>query len=364
MVLSLLVLLGAGEAAAYCLMKTSGPNPYVAWKTMPVTYRVANNITDPQLLAAIDAAFATWGSVSCSTLAFQKGAPFTMCTQTPCPSGTVPFLHATPYIYVYWFSTSTGFPSNSQYVVSMYLWHDQYQAIVGGSLALNAFTYQWNASGGNAAQSILDLQNGMTAFIGHVIGLDDSKVPGATMYPGIAYGDTSKRTLEQDDINGLVYLYKAASCPAPPPPGPNGCSAPPPPSDAPVPLDASSVLPDAGPGTEAGVDGPGVADLSSGDLSSGDGPGPLADGPATDGPMADDASHVDQSAAGDGPASPADGGVGDGGAGDGTGGDPKIWAPPEEDTGCCRVSHARRADGASFILLALLWLLFLRRRSR
>lgn len=37
----------------------------------------------------------------------------------------------------------------------------------------------------------------------HGIGLGHSNVPGATMWPTTAYGDTSWRTLEADDIAGV-----------------------------------------------------------------------------------------------------------------------------------------------------------------
>lgn len=373
-VASLVVACTATEAAGYCLAKVSGTNPYVAWTTMPVTYRVSDSLTDPALLQAIDQAFQTWGSVPCATLTFAKGTQFTMCTQTPCPSGTVAFQHNAPAIHIYWYNSATGYPTSPLFVAYMYFVHDTLGALVSGSIAINAFNYNWNATGGSVAPATLDVQNELTAFIGHVIGLDDSTVPTATMYPSISYGDTSKRVLDPDDIDGLTYLYPLASCPAPPPPGPNGCSTTPapdggPPADAGPPADlgpspdGSDAAPvDAGPlpdgvvPTEAST-GEGVsADGPTGDASAGDGP------VANDGPVAGDGP-------GDGPAQPVgDGaGVADGPAG---GEGPTVdltvgeGLPPPADSGCCRVGHARQGELAGPLLLALLLLGLLRRRRR
>lgn len=69
---------------------------------------------------------------------------------------------------------------------------------------------------------------------------------------------------------------------------------------------------------------------------------------------------------GDGPTSTTDGGTGDGpGTGDGTaiGGDP-ILEPPEDDDGCCRVSHARSGSVPYLTLVGLAILLLLGRRRR
>ena len=53
-----------------------------------------------------------------------------------------------------------------------------------------------------------DVQNVMTHEFGHMLGLDDvSADSSVTMYYSAGKGETKKRTLEQDDINGFNYLY-------------------------------------------------------------------------------------------------------------------------------------------------------------
>jgi len=289
-----MVCLHPARAAGYCVTIPQGLNKSVSWKTIPVTYRVSDNLTDAAMLTAIDDAFKTWEAVACSTLKFTKGAQFKICTEsdkTKCTNGTVHFEHGTAYIYVFWFDSTNkaAFPAaagTSAYY--NFLWFGMTAGIEGGSLAVNAFTYKWNAAGGDATNSILDLQNEMTTMAGSVIGLTDSKVATASMWPTMKFGDTSKRALDPDDIKGLTHLYldkSNASCTAPPPPGADGCegSAPSPdgqptpgdgqPDGQPVTGDGQPVVTDAPVYTEAGmpiVDGTGSGCTSSADCPSGE----------------------------------------------------------------------------------------------
>ena len=59
----------------------------------------------------------------------------------------------------------------------------------------------------NGESGSYDIQNCMTHEVGHMIGLDHSAVPEATMYESGPTGETSKRSLSQDDIHGVFYLY-------------------------------------------------------------------------------------------------------------------------------------------------------------
>lgn len=220
---------------AYCLYKVTAPkSPYVSWTSVPVTYRISSNLTDAKILAAIDKAFSTWGSVTCSKLKFTKGTSFSICTDKACAAFSKPG----KYIDIYWFTTSSDLFANSSnpkmpFASYAYLTHDNAGGIAGASVGVNAADYKWNTTGGDT--QTFDVQNELTNFIGGVIGLSDTQIAGTTMYYKLAFGDTSKQTLEQDDKNGLLYLYntKATGCPTPPAPGANGCT-------------AGSVVPDSG----------------------------------------------------------------------------------------------------------------------
>jgi len=62
----------------------------------------------------------------------------------------------------------------------------------------------------------IDVQNTVTHEAGHSLGLDHTPDPDATMYASAPSGETSKRTLAQDDINGICAIY-------PPAGGSGGC---------------------------------------------------------------------------------------------------------------------------------------------
>lgn len=64
--------------------------------------------------------------------------------------------------------------------------------------------FPWRNNGSTAGY---DVQNVMTHELGHMLGLDHTDVAWATMIEGTNKGDTWKRTLEQDDLNGFNAIY-------------------------------------------------------------------------------------------------------------------------------------------------------------
>ena len=65
----------------------------------------------------------------------------------------------------------------------------------------------------NPAAVMTDVQNTVTHELGHVLGLDHSTVPEATMYLSAPSGDLEKRTLAADDIAGLCFIYAPLETP-------------------------------------------------------------------------------------------------------------------------------------------------------
>ncbi|MBL0385241.1 matrixin family metalloprotease [Tumebacillus sp. ITR2] len=53
-----------------------------------------------------------------------------------------------------------------------------------------------------------DVGANITHELGHLLGLAHSVDPEATMFDQSALGETKKRTIEQDDKNGILFLYK------------------------------------------------------------------------------------------------------------------------------------------------------------
>jgi MYXO-CTERM domain-containing protein len=76
----------------------------------------------------------------------------------------------------------------------------------------------------------MDVQNTVTHEAGHTLGLDHSLDPNATMYASAPFGETSKRDLGNDDIQGVCAIYprgqQSVTCaPQQNPGGGCGCSA-------------------------------------------------------------------------------------------------------------------------------------------
>ncbi len=74
-------------------------------------------------------------------------------------------------------------------------------------IVFNGDDFSWSTSGESGK---MDVQNIATHEIGHFLGLDDlysSSDSEATMYGYAAPGETKKRTLTEDDKNGIRFLY-------------------------------------------------------------------------------------------------------------------------------------------------------------
>ncbi len=72
-----------------------------------------------------------------------------------------------------------------------------------------AVTWCDDPEGALAGISPVDLQGVMTHEFGHALGLDHSTVPGATMGVTTANAGLDLRSIEQDDRDGLAFLYGA-----------------------------------------------------------------------------------------------------------------------------------------------------------
>lgn len=57
----------------------------------------------------------------------------------------------------------------------------------------------------------MDVQNTVTHEAGHFLGLDHTSVAGATMAATASIGETAKRSLEPDDVQGICAIYPAGA---------------------------------------------------------------------------------------------------------------------------------------------------------
>ncbi|MED5369777.1 MAG: matrixin family metalloprotease [Myxococcota bacterium] len=76
---------------------------------------------------------------------------------------------------------------------------------VGFDIAVNAKDHEWSLAGDSDR---IDLQNTLAHEWGHVLGMGHSDADAwATMHASAAPGETHKRDLSQDDVDGLYFLY-------------------------------------------------------------------------------------------------------------------------------------------------------------
>ncbi|MEC7986768.1 MAG: matrixin family metalloprotease [Myxococcota bacterium] len=85
-----------------------------------------------------------------------------------------------------------------------YTWSNEEGEIVHFDIAINAEHHDWSADGSLEKH---DLQNTVTHEFGHVLGLDHSSIPEATMSPSAPAGELSKRELHEDDLLGYHVIY-------------------------------------------------------------------------------------------------------------------------------------------------------------
>lgn len=78
--------------------------------------------------------------------------------------------------------------------------------IVDADVELNAAWFEFTVSD-TAVRT--DVRNTLTHEIGHMIGLDHSNDRRATMYASAPEGELAKRSLAQDDVDGLCDIYPA-----------------------------------------------------------------------------------------------------------------------------------------------------------
>lgn len=92
-------------------------------------------------------------------------------------------------------------------VALTHVWSASDGQIVGFDLAFNVRDHVW-ATDGDAHAT--DLLNTLTHELGHALGLDhDHAHPEATMYATTLAGETIKRDLAADDVEGLQAMYGA-----------------------------------------------------------------------------------------------------------------------------------------------------------
>ena len=182
---------------AYQVNKTAG-GADIKWFNPNVTYYINSSMGPSNNLPAFQAAMQTWTDVVTSYFTFVYGG-----TTTSSSCGTNDGANIVCY-------GSMGL--NGILAQNMVWYNSSSGQIMDCDIKFNT-SYPWATDG---SPSAFDVQNVGTHELGHSLSLADlysAADSEKTMYGYSAAGETKKRTLDQDDINGITYLYPGDATP-------------------------------------------------------------------------------------------------------------------------------------------------------
>ncbi|MGM0557496.1 MAG: matrixin family metalloprotease [Myxococcota bacterium] len=182
------------------------------WRSPCVEYKVnedgtsqveSDGIADTTY-EAIRASFNAWNNVECSELQMVDGGTTSVTAAEGPPTGDNERLSLVVFRDSDW-GTVPGASARSYALTSVSYLPDTGQ-ILDADIEINSDTYDLNILG-EPRDMQADLVNTLTHEVGHFLGLAHSFESEATMYSQAPLGETDKRSLEQDDIDGICDAY-------------------------------------------------------------------------------------------------------------------------------------------------------------
>lgn len=174
----------------------------VSWS---INHRGSDDVEDFELVhEAVRKAFAAWNAQGCSYIKFYE-TPISRCEckHIGCNVG------GKNVNLIVWCEDYWPFHDRpSAVALTSVIYEDATGEIVDSDVALNGANFTFGiVEEGQDCDGITDIQDTMTHEAGHMLGFDESDVEGATMWPYTHACDIEKRTLSENDIEGLCALY-------------------------------------------------------------------------------------------------------------------------------------------------------------
>jgi hypothetical protein len=221
-------------AWSYERSRVNGNGPWLYWSmrghSFQIDARGTPDVPDGSEFDAVRRSFATWAAVTCSNLTFLEVPPAATDRHVGYVQG------GTNQNLVLWRTAScasavpAGDPCRTEGGCSNKYdcWDGESGAIatttttavtstgeiLDADIELNDFGFTFTTAdgppctGGSRVGCVAyDVQNTVTHEAGHTLGLAHSADPSATMYAFAPLGQTSKRTLVADDIQGICAIY-------------------------------------------------------------------------------------------------------------------------------------------------------------
>jgi hypothetical protein len=178
---------------------TSSQNAEIKWDTLDVTYFINESGGPASSIPQILASMQTWTDVYTADLDFVYGGTT---AKTYADYG----LNDGENIVVY-----ESFGQSGTLAQNTYWFYPSSGEIIDSDIRYNT-SYAWSIDGSPGAY---DIQNVGTHEFGHSLCLKDLYDPAdseKTMYGYSSQGETTGRSLDQDDIDGISYLYPCSGC--------------------------------------------------------------------------------------------------------------------------------------------------------
>lgn len=205
-----LVAILAATQVAWTQYVTSTGAP-VRWNRAEVAVRMdaagTADVPGDLEFEAISRSMDTWNAVSCPHPLLKDGGRVT---------GVKPGSGTGQNLLIWWDDPADWSTPGMDHVIALTtLYYDDRSGVAAKfDMEFADFSYRFTVTDAPGL-ALTDIENTTTHEFGHVLGLDHSTTPDATMYYSASPGDTSKRTLSPDDITGLCAVYFAWPQPAP-----------------------------------------------------------------------------------------------------------------------------------------------------
>jgi len=205
------------SAQAYVLYGSEeNPEAYLRWFEPRMSYvldsQESQDISFDVAESQINESFQTWGQLTCENVS----TPYDFTYDGVVTGRTIGFdsdARENNENLVLWVQSANQWVHPPSVLALTSLTYDTGNGeIVDADIEINDAGFVFSADG---AAGKIDLRNTIVHEVGHILGLDHSLSLAATMYDKAPPGETKKRDLEADDIDGFCALYGPNKFPIP-----------------------------------------------------------------------------------------------------------------------------------------------------
>jgi hypothetical protein len=191
------------------------PNILLYWPTRVIPYWVhhdgAPGLSLEQVTGAVRRSFLTWSSPSCTDLqTLLEGITDRDATNLTSGESEADLRNVVRWQSTAWppAGSEDTLVTSDMLALTVLVFNAETGVILDADIDVNGVDYAWSvAEGSEGSESAMDIENVLTHEVGHLFGLGHTPEAEATMFLLQEPGETSKRSLEDDDIAGICAIY-------------------------------------------------------------------------------------------------------------------------------------------------------------